>query len=68
MRVAGVPSRGENLNVNASSNPTSRTALSVSSKSSSVSPGNPTMTSVVSPSPGIAARSRATQSKYSSRV
>ena len=27
MRVAGVPSRGENLNVNPSANPTSRTTL-----------------------------------------
>ena len=47
MRVAGVPSRGENLNVKPSAKPTSRTTSSVSSKSSSVSPGNPTITSVV---------------------
>jgi hypothetical protein len=67
-RVAGVPSRGENLNVNASSNPTWRTALNVCSKSSSVSPENPTMTSVVRARPGIAFRSRSTQAKYSSRV
>src|SRR6476646_2186157 len=68
IRVAGVPSRGENLKVKASSKASSRTALSVSSKSASLSPGNPTMTSVVNASPGIAARSRATQSKYPSRV
>ncbi len=68
IRVAGVPSRAENLKVKASSKRTSRQSESVSSNSSSVSPGNPTMMSVVSPSPGIAARRRETQSRYSSRV
>ena len=66
--VAGVPSRNEKMKVNASANPTSRTALSVSAKSSSVSPGNPTMTSVVSERSGMASRRRATQSRYCSRV
>ena len=41
---------------------------SVSSKSSAVSPGKPTIMSVDSVTPGIASRMRATRSRYSSRV
>src|SRR6266513_2649467 len=62
-RVAGVASRGEYLKVYASSNPTSSTSDSVSRKSSSVSPGNPTMMSVVRAMPGTALRSAATTSR-----
>ena len=60
MRSAGVPSRIENLNMNASLNRTSRHSDNVSSNSASVSPGKPTMISVVSASPGMALRSRST--------
>src|SRR5512133_1265651 len=55
--AASVPARGEYTNVNAPSKPTSSTTSSVSRKSVSVSPGKPTMRSVVSARSGIAARS-----------
>ena len=42
--------------------------LYVARKSSSVSPGNPTMMSVVSDTPAIASRNFSAQSKYSSRL
>src|SRR6266699_2400374 len=62
-RVAGVASRGEYLKVYASSNPTSATRDSVSWKSASVSPGNPTMMSLVRAMPGTAPRSAAPTSR-----
>ena len=45
MLAAGVPERLEYTYVYALSNPTSLTTSNVSSKSSSVSPGNPTIIS-----------------------
>jgi hypothetical protein len=61
MRVAGVPSRGENLNgVRVLERELAHEAQRLA-KSASVSPGKPTMMSVVRLSPGTAARSRATQ-------
>ena len=54
---------GENLNVKALANRAARTTPSVSSKSASVSPGNPTMMSVVIAAAGIAARTRAMMSR-----
>ena len=44
--AAGVPGRGENWNMNAVSNRARAMTSSVAAKSSSVSPGNPTITSV----------------------
>ena len=54
--AAGVPGRGEYSNVNADENRASSTIRIVSSKSSSVSPGNPTMMSVEICASGIASR------------
>src|SRR6185437_445557 len=68
IRTAGVPSRGEYLKVYASSKPTLSTRSRVSQKSASVSPGNPTMMSVVRPRPGRARRNASTTSTYRSRV
>ena len=45
------------MNVKAWSNETSSQTASVSAKSASLSPGKPTITSVVSASPGTASRS-----------
>ena len=56
--AAGVPGRGEYWNVNALVNRDRATTSRVASKSSSVSPGNPTMMSVVMAACGIAARTR----------
>ena len=56
--AAGVPGRLEYWNVNAPENRASRTTCIVSRKSSSVSPGKPTMMSVVIAASGIAARTR----------
>jgi hypothetical protein len=61
---ARVPGRGEYWNVYAWSNRASRTTSSVARKSSSVSPGNPTMMSVETAMPGMAARIRRSQSRY----
>ena len=58
--AAGVPGRGEYLNENAWAKPTSSTRSSVARKSSSLSPGNPTMKSDDSARSGRAARSRST--------
>ena len=58
---AGVARRGEYLKTNALSNSTSRTSESVSSKSPSLSPGNPTMMSVVTPISGFTRRSFSTK-------
>src|SRR6266516_1661698 len=58
--AASVPARGEYTNVYALSKPTSSTADIVSRRSSSVSPGKPTIRSVVSARSGIASRSSAT--------
>ena len=54
-----MPGRGEYLNANNTEKRSSLTSASVALKSSSVSPGKPTMTSVESASPGARARSRA---------
>src|SRR6266566_2936052 len=62
-RSAGVPSRGENLKVKASSKPAAGTRDIVCWKSSSVSPGNPTMRSVESAIPETACRSAATTAR-----
>ena len=56
--AAGVPGRLEYWKVNAPANRACSTTRSVSAKSSSVSPGNPTMRSVVIAASGIAARTR----------
>ena len=55
MAAAGVSRRCEYLKTKAWSNSTSRTSDSVSSKSASVSPGKPTMKSVLMPMPGCTA-------------
>src|SRR5579872_2975600 len=67
-RSAGVKGRGEYLKPKSDTNPTSRTSESVASKSPSVSPGKPTMTSVESVSPGRARRRRSARATYSARV
>ena len=54
--AARVPGRGEYWNVYALSNRARSTRSSVSAKSSSVSPGNPTMTSVDTATSGMARR------------
>ena len=54
----GVPGRFEYWNVNALANRADRITCRVCSKSSSVSPGKPTMMSVVIAACGIAARTR----------
>ena len=64
-RGAAVPGRGEYLKANRPAKRTSRTSSRVCSKSSSVSPGKPTMRSVESASSGRARRSCATRSRYS---
>ena len=53
-----MPGRGEYWNVNAEANRDASTTRRVSAKSSSVSPGKPTMMSVVIAASGIAARTR----------
>ena len=58
MLAAGVPGRMEYWKVNAVANRALRTTRSVSWKSSSVSPGNPTMMSVLIAAFGIFARTR----------
>src|SRR6266540_983865 len=64
--AAAVPGRGEYWNVYALSNRASSTTRSVPRKSSSVSPGNPTMMSVENAIPGTASRIRRTQDRYRS--
>ena len=56
MAAAGVPGRLEYWKVKAEENRASRTTSRVCSKSASVSPGKPTMMSVVIAASGIAAR------------
>lgn len=56
--AAGVPGRIEYWKEKAEENRDSRTTRNVSSKSASVSPGKPTMMSVVIAASGIAARTR----------
>ena len=58
MTAAGVPGRGEYWNVKAPLKRACCTSDRVSSKSASVSPGKPTMMSVVMAAAGIAARTR----------
>ena len=65
---ASVFGRSEYLNENMLWNRTASVSDSVSSNSASVSPGKPTIISVDSWTFGIAARMRATRSRYSSRV
>ena len=54
-----MPGRGEYWNVKAPAKRASATSESVSAKSASVSPGKPTMMSVVIAASGIASRTRA---------
>ncbi len=54
--AAGVPGRGEYWNVNALANLAWRTTSRVSAKSCSVSPGKPTMMSVVTAACGSRSR------------
>ena len=61
--AASVPGRGENTNVYAASYCAAATTSSVASKSCSVSPGKPTMMSVVTARPSIAARAAARRSR-----
>ena len=56
MAAAGVPGRGEYWNVKALAKRARSTTSRVCSKSASVSPGKPTMMSVVIAASGIAAR------------
>ncbi|MNW60336.1 hypothetical protein D3C74_383110 [compost metagenome] len=56
--AAGVPGRWEYWNVKADENREASTTRSVSAKSSSVSPGKPTMRSVVIDASGMASRTR----------
>ncbi len=58
MVAAGVPGRIEYWKVNAAANRDASTTRRVSAKSASVSPGKPTMMSVVMAACGIAARTR----------
>ena len=60
MSAAGVPGRGEYWKVKAEENRARRTISIVAWKSSSVSPGNPTMISVVIAAPGIFSRASST--------
>ena len=66
MDAAGVPGRGEYWKVNADANRDARTTSSVAWKSCSVSPGKPTMMSVVMAASGIAARTRSMIPRYRS--
>ena len=59
--AASVPRRGEYMNVNPSTKPTSSDISSVGAKSSSVSPGKPTMMSVVIAGSGTRSRISATR-------
>ena len=63
MAAARVPGRGEKMKVYALSYAASAQTASVSSKSSSVSPGKPTMMSVVTARSSIAARAAARRSR-----
>src|SRR5712692_6867554 len=60
--------RGEKTNENWFSNSTCSVRSKVASKSSAVSPGNPTMISVVTAIPGRAARKRPSRSRYSATL
>ena len=66
MVAAGVPGRLEYWNVNAPANRDARTTSSVAWKSASVSPGKPTMTSVVIAASGMAARTLSMIPRYRS--
>ncbi len=67
-RTASVPWRGEYTNVNAPSKPTSSTTSIVSRKSSSVSPGKPTMMSVVNGQIGGSSRASPLRAARSARA
>jgi hypothetical protein len=64
MVAAGVPGRFEYWNVKALENRAARTTSSVRWKSSSVSPGKPTMMSVVIAASGIAERTLSMMPRY----
>ena len=64
---ASVPPQ-KNTKVKAPSYPTASAISGVRVKSSSVSPGKPTMMSVVRATSGTCSRMRATRSRYRSRV
>src|SRR6266508_4296863 len=64
--AASVPGRGEYWNVYAWSNRAAPTTSSVPRKSSSVSPGKPTMMSVVTATPWMASRIRFSHERYRS--
>ena len=66
LAAAGVPGRVEYWNVNAPANLACRTVSRVSAKSRSVSPGKPTMMSVVMAAPGMAARTCSRMPRYRS--
>lgn len=66
--AAGVPGRGEYRNMYAPSNWNRSMQARVPSNSSSVSPGKPTIMSVVSPTFGIFSRSSSTIFAYDSTV
>jgi hypothetical protein len=59
MVAASVPSRGEKMNVYVLSKSASAATSSVRAKSSSVSPGKPTMMSVVTARSGMSRRASA---------
>ena len=67
MVAAGVPGRLEYWKVKAPANRASRDDVEGRPKSSSVSPGKPTMMSVVIAASGIAARTRSMMPRYFSR-
>jgi hypothetical protein len=67
-RSAGVYGRAEYLKPKSETKPISPTSDNVSRKSSSVSPGKPTMTSVDSVRPARARISRRARATYSARV
>ncbi len=68
MSAAGVPGRGLKMKEKLASKPTSSISFMVFSKSSSVSPGKPTMKSDEREMSGRAARSWRTSDLYSSVV
>ena len=63
MRAAGVPGRGEYSKMKADEKRARRTTSMVAWKSSSVSPGKPTMMSVVIRASGMAARTLSSMSR-----
>jgi hypothetical protein len=66
--AAAVPGRGEKMNMKALSNRAASITARVSSKSSYVSPGKPTMTSVETARPGMMSRAIRSRSRYFLRL